>query len=414
MTGLLINLILINKIIYLYKFNPVAKPGDIEYKLLKMISDKTTALTTIDPRRLFFESLYAARFMKTDQFGDYDATIFSVVSTIFFFTGTFFRLAQKVMEWEEKHITKKSLQGYLFGRYNQLIYVYYTGKKIEIVDEEKVINYGIRTGNYWHVTVYYLYCGFNMTEWGDEQAAVHFLKRIKEVSDVFENNYTEVTWHRLNGYCNIKFRKLEELLKTSEESINLALKTNNSLTLLIVYCFRSMAFTFRNELPEAKASLAEAEKLIGDLKTPLVLIHYLSAKCYLEINGSASGKDKKTDKQNILKMTGKIVKIAQRVKANLTEAYRLRAVAYWILNKPAGAAKNFKRSIKAGTGYGGNLELSRSYFEVGKFLRDPKNKKERILGMNGTECLLKAKAMFEEMNLHWDLQQYEKYMGSGS
>ena len=100
--------------------------------------------------------------------------------------------------------------------------------------------------------------------------------------------------------------------------------------------------------------------------------------------------------------------------ANLTEAYRLRAAAYWILNSPARAAKNFKKSIEAGTGYCGNLELSRTYFEIGKFLRDPKNKRKRLNGMNGTECLLKARAMFEEMNLQWDLAEYEKYMGNHS
>jgi hypothetical protein len=83
-----------------------------------------------------------------------------------------------------------------------------------------------------------------------------------------------------------------------------------------------------------------------------------------------------------------------------------------MLNKPAMAADNFKRSIQAGTSYGGNLELSRTYFETGKFLRDPKNKKERVNSMNGTECLLKARSMFEQMNLQWDLAEYEKYMGN--
>ncbi len=52
-----------------------------------------------------------------------------------------------------------------------------------------------------------------------------------------------------------------------------------------------------------------------------------------------------------------------------------------------------------------------TYFEVGKFLCDPKNKKERISGMNATGCLNKPKLMFEKMNLQWDLEEYEKYMG---
>jgi class 3 adenylate cyclase/tetratricopeptide (TPR) repeat protein len=411
-TGMVHNLVLINKILYLFKYIPDAKPGEIEYKLMKIISDKTNALTTIDPRRVFFESLYAARFIKKEQFGDYDATYFILVSTTFFFTGTFFSLAQKVMAWGEKFITEESVRGLLYGRYCQIMFAYYTGKKIEIPDEEKVFKYAIRIGNYWHVTVYYLYSGYNMTEWGNEKIALHLLKRIKDVYDIFENNYTIVQWHRLNGYCSIKFRKLEELLNTSEESINLALKTGNALTLLMIYCFRSMAFSFRKEPAEAKVNLVEAEKLIKDLKAPLALIHYLIAKGYIEIAGMTDHQVEPGAREALLKTTRDIIKHSQKARANLTEAYRLRAIAFWILNKPAGAVKNFKRSIQAGTSYGGNLELSRTYFEAGKFLRDPKNKKDRIQGMNGTECLLKAKTMFEQMKLQWDLAEYEKYMGN--
>jgi class 3 adenylate cyclase/tetratricopeptide (TPR) repeat protein len=412
LTGMVHNLILLNKILYLYKFIPGAKPGEIEHKLMKLISDKTNALTTIDPRRVFFESLYAARFIKKEQFGDYDATFFIVVSTTFFFTGTFFRLGQKVMAWGEKFITEESVQGLLYGRYCQLMYAYYTGKKIEIPDEEKVFKYAIRIGNYWHVTVYYLYCGFNMTEWGNEKIALHSLNRIEEVFEVFENNYTIVQWHRLKGYCSIKFRKLEELIKTSDESVSLALKTGNALTLLMIYCFRSMAFSFRKEPAEAKANLAEAEKLIKDLKAPLAIIHYQIAKSYIEIAGITDHQAEAGIRSALLKTTRDIIKHSQKARANLTEAYRLRAIAYRLLNRPSGAARNFKRSIQSGTSYGGNLELSRTYFEIGKFLRDPKNKKERLNGMNGTECLLKAKTMFEQMNLQWDLAEYEKYVGN--
>jgi hypothetical protein len=110
--------------------------------------------------------------------------------------------------------------------------------------------------------------------------------------------------------------------------------------------------------------------------------------------------------------TEDLIKYAQKARAHLTEAYRLHAVAYWTLNKPSRTVKYLKKSIQAGTSYGGNLELSRTYFEAGRFLRDPKNKRARINGLNGTECLLKAKTMFEEMNLQWDLGEYEKYIGN--
>jgi hypothetical protein len=350
--------------------------------------------------------------MKKEQFGDYDAAIFLVVSTVFFFTGTFFRLAKKVMAWGEKYITEESAQVLLFGRYSQIIYAYYTGKKIEIADEEKVFKYGIRIGNYWHVTVYYLYGGFNLVEWGNEKLTLHFLNRITEVSESFENSYNLLQWQRLKGYYSIKFRKLEEFLKNSEESVNLALKTNNALNLFMAHCFRSMAFSLRQEPEEAKASITEAEKLTKDLKIPLVLTQYLLARSYIEIAAIKIQKNESGNGKTLLGTTGDLIKFAQKARANLTEAYRLHAVACWILNKPTKAVRNFKRSIKAGTSYSGKLELSRTYFEIGKFLRDTKNKRESINGMNGTECLMKAKAMFEEMNLTWDLAEYKKYAGN--
>ncbi len=112
----------------------------------------------------------------------------------------------------------------------------------------------------------------------------------------------------------------------------------------------------------------------------------------------------------LLKTTKDLINNAQKVRKNLTESYRLRAVVFWLLNKPNKALRNFEKSIKAAISYGGNIELSRTYFEAGKFLRDTKNKKERIVGMNGTDCLMKAKSMFKEMNVQWDLKEYEKYM----
>jgi hypothetical protein len=32
--------------------------------------------------------------------------------------------------------------------------------------------------------------------------------------------------------------------------------------------------------------------------------------------------------------------------------------------------------------------------------------------MNATECLMKARSMFEEMELEWDLKEYDKYTGN--
>ena len=52
-------------------------------------------------------------------------------------------------------------------------------------------------------------------------------------------------------------------------------------------------------------------------------------------------------------------------------------------------------------------ELSRTYFEIGKRLSEPNSPYRELNGVSAAEYLNKAKTMFEEMDLQWDLEQLE-------
>jgi len=205
---------------------------------------------------------------------------------------------------------------------------------------------------------------------------------------------------------------MEEVFAVTDEAISNAKKSDHIVQLIMIYCFRSMAFSVREEFTEARNNLDEAEKLLKGFRNRSGVVKCLIAKCYIEIAGLKKQPAEKRDGKILLDATKELVKYSKTYICNLTESYRLRAIVFRLLNKPDKALQNFDKSIKTALSYGGKLELSRTYFEAGKFLRDPKNKKERLNGLNGTEYLLKAKTMFEEMNLEWDLQEYEKYMES--
>ena len=57
-------------------------------------------------------------------------------------------------------------------------------------------------------------------------------------------------------------------------------------------------------------------------------------------------------------------------------------------------------------------DLSRTYFEVGKNLLEPGSKFKECDGITAEEYLKKAKTMFEEMELQWDLDELDKVMAS--
>ncbi|OYT14234.1 MAG: hypothetical protein B6I19_01115 [Bacteroidetes bacterium 4572_114] len=98
---------------------------------------------------------------------------------------------------------------------------------------------------------------------------------------------------------------------------------------------------------------------------------------------------------------------------SLTEAYLIRAKLYNFLNKPKKTLKYLHLAITTGEKYNGRLELSRAYFELGKFLSNPKTKQKQLNGLSGNDYLEKARAMFEEMDLQWDLGEYGKFVEKG-
>jgi len=404
------NVLLILKIIYFYKSKHEGEPGEIEKKLVNIMDQKAKALITFDPKRMFFETLYGFRFFSKHKFGNYEAAIIMSHSMAFFYTGILFKLGQRLMEFAAKFLDEQYKLGWLFSKITQCVYIYYGGRKMEDMDEEKVYTLGIQIGEYWPITTFYFHGGLNIIESGNEKLFLHYLQRLMGVSEVFDNSYSLVQYQRLNVFYNLKFRKIEEALKVSEGAINIAKKTDHTLVLFMNYCFRSMAFSIRQDYDEARNNLSEAEKLLKGTRVSVYVITYLLARSYNEIAELKKETTNRSVRKIVLKTTKNLINKSQNIPKNLPEAYRLRAIVFWLLNKPDKALRNFEKSIKVAQSFDGNLELSRTYFETGKFLRDPKNNKERINGMNGTEYLMKAKSMFEEMSLQWDLKEYEKYM----
>jgi len=81
---------------------------------------------------------------------------------------------------------------------------------------------------------------------------------------------------------------------------------------------------------------------------------------------------------------------------------------YWTIGKQRRAMKWWHKAIQEGQRMNYRLELSRSYFEVGKRLLEPKSKHKELDGIKAEEYLEKARVMFVEMDLQWDLDELEK------
>ena len=66
------------------------------------------------------------------------------------------------------------------------------------------------------------------------------------------------------------------------------------------------------------------------------------------------------------------------------------------------------KSIAEGQLINSRPELSRTYMEIGKRFLEDKSKYKELNGINAEEYLEKARAMFKEMDLQWDLDELDK------
>jgi TPR repeat protein len=108
-------------------------------------------------------------------------------------------------------------------------------------------------------------------------------------------------------------------------------------------------------------------------------------------------------RKKALKSAKILLKQSQKVAQHRTESYKLMGVYCWLTKNQKKALKWWDRSIKEGERLGARLELSRTYFESGKRMLEPESKYKMLNGIKAEAYLEKARVLFKEMDLQWDL-----------
>ena len=109
-----------------------------------------------------------------------------------------------------------------------------------------------------------------------------------------------------------------------------------------------------------------------------------------------------------VKGTRAVILDTRKTAPGRTEAYKLMGTYFWLIGKQRKALAWWKRSIKEGERLGARPELCRTYMEVGKRLMESQSKYRELNGLGGEDYLNKARTMFQDMGLQWDLDELER------
>ena len=182
-----------------------------------------------------------------------------------------------------------------------------------------------------------------------------------------------------------------------------------------MYSRKAHILVVMGDIELAEKSLKLADKVRREIDTvPWQLTNFFGGQFEHDLyrlkesirKDSKSGTSQYRKKAN--KSAKKLLKVTKKVAQNRVDSYRLRGVYYWLINKQKKALKWWQRAIEEGEHLDARIELSRTYFEIGKRLLEPCSKYKKLSEIKAEEYLEKARALFVEMDLQWDLDELDR------
>ena len=394
-----------------FKRNPIQR----DKEALDLFFKKLKALAIINPKRFFIESLH---FYK--RVVDFNLTKFELgfglfvgASTLFSFTGISFWLSRKILNLVKNRVDKGNSKSYIIYEFSETMHNYLGGNWDTIKEhDDNLVNRNLSIGEIFWASQHYHWHGWLKLYQGNLDIPKLLVNKLNDIFKIYENDLCIMLKFLLNTGLLMECRQINEAMIEIKKGIDFGQKIGLGTSLIHMYSCKARLHILMGDINQAKKSLDQASKICNEVNTvPWQLSNFHRANLEYDLYrlNEAIRRDNKAASQRYRKQAEKACKVvlknSKRVAQNRTDAYRLKGVYCWLCNKQKEALKWWHKSIKEGERLGACLELSRTYCEVGKRLIDTGSKYIELKGSKSEGYLDKAKTMFEEMDLQWDLKE---------
>jgi len=267
----------------------------------------------------------------------------------------------------------------------------------------------------------------------------------------FNDKWFELVFHKLSNLYHLCRRDMAQSRIYLKKELLLLDDIAQDSENVFFWGMRAMANIIEGDLVSASRDIEDIEKTIRE-KKPFLNPHYLSnyhharfayhVACLDDAVAEGSRRQVAKNRRFARAACKRSIKNSRKYLPCMTESLRYKGNMYWLMAVAASkglldmgrflaglksgrhckeAVRWWEKSIAEGERLGAKLELSRTYFEIGKrLLEKPLTEKharlqskarslaKKIIGLTPEECLSKAEAMFREMDLQWDLAELAK------
>ena len=405
--------------LYFPSIKPKKIPDHRDNEIFNLCYKKIQALSYVNAMRSFAEGIETIKKVFGFDLRKVEKGFSFLIggSALFSYTGFSFILSNKFLEYAEEILDKKDFKELLAFNFYKLLHNCFSGKWYDIQEyDDSLLYQNLKIGQFWEATNYINWHCYPKLEQGEFKAVYPLIETLSKIADSYEYEVARAYKSSREAQLLIQCRKLYEAQNPAEKHMLSVKKIGSDLLRINSLGTKAQIQILLKELSGADKSLNEAKEYYKRqvIAPPLYAAPYLIARLFFDIElleeSILSNKKSTISKyrQNAGKSGKNALKNTKKYAPFRTEVLRLAGLYYWLINKQNKAVKLWRKAIEEGERLGALPDLARTYMEIGKRFLEEKSKYKELNGISAKEYLGKAREMFQEMDLQWDLDELDK------
>ena len=393
-------------------------PTQRDNEIFSLSYKKWQTLLITNSGRLFAEQMGEMRRLLKYDFKNIE-TWYSTLSAgghSFSMSGISFAISKKIVDFMERYIDKdnpvelfclsrdRAIQGFLSGDWDAFE-----------APDGYLMEESLKVGRLDDVVIYIFFFGLFRIHCGEFDGINALIEKLSKISDDYDNKITKQFQLCLEIFVSIQQGRLNQARKSIEQW-EILFKIEPNLNWLPFLGWKAESQILIKDYEGAEKSFDQIELIYNKLQMipPTVASPYLYARALYDII-FVEESDRSNNKLTIFEFKKRAARSGKNLLRNANKSPRIRTRAlrllgqyYWLINKQKKASKFWKQSILAGKQLGQRPDLARTFMEIGKRFLEKKSKYKELNGITAEGYLEKARTMFKEMDLQWDLDELDK------
>jgi len=383
-------------------------------QIINLLYKNGQSLNLVNPERLFPEFLRIFQLLtRFDLNSVENGTMILGNFSVGLANFGLFGLARKIIDYVEEYVDKDHPQIGFDYKLNKLWASFFIGDW-ETEYEESLLKCNLDHVETLRVILYATFHGLIKIEKGNLKDIKPILMQLSDIAELYENDDAWVCYYELYSKYLLKIREPKQAIDKVGKGIAAAEKSNQLPMLIYFLGMKSKIEILLDKTELAGNTLLKANRLINEQSNlwSLYLIRYYLGQTWYNLKLLSDSSDTSENlamyRKETYKSISKSVAHSRKVAVDRTETYRLMGLYYWYKHKQKKALKWFEKSMIQGEKLGARLELSRTYFEIGKRLSGKISRYKELNGFSVEDYFKKAEVLFQEMDLQWDLKELER------